>query len=71
MWCSNSLTLFDGDIVQGSDFRAGKGPAAYLTVCGDSPMNGSFDEFKEYARQLSPVFDRERLVLSTVKGSIG
>ena len=71
VWCSNSLTLFDGDIVQGSDFRAGKGPAAYLTVCGDSPMNGSFDEFKEYARQLSPVFDRERLVLSTVKGSIG
>ena len=72
VWCSNKLSLFDGDIVQGCDYRAEAGACAYLTVCGDSVMNGSFEEFKKYAKDFKPELDRETLTLTTSKGqSIG
>lgn len=68
VWCSNKLSLFDGDKVQGSDFRAECGAAAYFTACGDSVTNGSFDEFKKYAKEFAPEFDRDALILTTAKG---
>ena len=72
VWCSNKLSLYDGDITQGCDYRAEAGACAYLTVCGDSVLNGSFDAFKRYAKDFDPVLDRKTLTLSTAKGqSIG
>ena len=72
VWCSNKLSLFDGDKVQGCDFKAECGPAAYFTVCGDSTMNGSFDAFKKYAKDFAPSFDTETFTLNTALGhSIG
>ncbi len=72
VWCSNKLSLYDGDICQGTDFRAENGPAAYLTVCGDTETNGSYESFKEYAFSFAPAFDRETLTLKTAKGqSVG
>ena len=68
VWCSRKLTLFDGDVTQGCDFRAEKGAAAYFTALGDSSENGSFEEFKKYAKDFSPKFDTESLVLTTEKG---
>ncbi len=72
VWCSNPLSLYDGDISQGCDWYAEQGVAAYLTVCGDTTMNSSFDEFKKYAKDFAPKFDRDTLTLTTSKGqSIG
>ena len=68
VWCSNKLSLFNGDITQDCDFRAECGAAAYLTVCGDTDSVGSFDEFKDQAKRLAPAFDRDGLVLTTEKG---
>ena len=68
VWCSNKLSLFDGDIVQGCDYRAEEGASAYLTVCGDSLTNGSFESFKKYAKEFAPEFNRETLILTTSKG---
>ena len=64
VWCSNKLSLFDGDITQGCDYRAEAGACAYFTVCGDSVTNGSFEDFKKYAKGFSPAFDRENLILT-------
>ena len=64
VWCSNKLSLFDGDRTQGCDFRSECGAVAYFTVCGDSVMNGSFESFKKYAKEFAPEFDRETLVLT-------
>ena len=72
VWCSNKLSLFNGDKVQGADFRAECGAAAYFTVLGDSEINGTFDNFKTYAKNFEPSFNRDTLTLSTEKGhSIG
>ena len=30
-------------------------------------MNGSFEEFKKYAKDFAPAFDREKLILTTSK----
>ena len=68
VWCSNKLSLFDGDRTQGCDFRSECGAAAYFTVCGDSVLNGSFDGFKKYAKEFAPEFDRDALILTTAKG---
>ncbi len=64
VWCSNELSLYDRDIAQGADWRASYGCAAYLTVCGDTELNGSFELFKKYSKELSPSFDREKLILT-------
>ena len=68
VWCSRGLTLFDGNKVQGCDFRAECGASAYFTVCGDSYVNGSYEEFKKYAKDFSPAFDEEAMILTTAKG---
>lgn len=68
VWCSNKLSMFNGDKVQGADFRAECGAAAYFTALGDSATNGSFDDFKKYAEGFAPSFDRETLTLTTAKG---
>ena len=61
-------TVFDGDIVQGCDFRAERGAAAYFTALGDTVICGTFDDFKKYAKSFAPSFDRETLTLTTAKG---
>lgn len=72
VWCSNKLSLYDGDICQGCDYRASLGPAAYLTVCGDTETAKTLDDFKKYARSFAPAFDREKLILTTARGqSVG
>ncbi len=68
VWCSNKLSLFDGDIVQGCDFRAECGAAAYFTALGDTVMCGTYDDFKRYAKSFAPSFDRETLTLTTAMG---
>ena len=72
MWCSNTLTMFDEDIVQGCDFRAASGPAAYFTVCADTDICNCFKDFKRYAKDFRPKLDRDTLTLTTAKGhSVG
>jgi hypothetical protein len=68
VWCSNKLSLFNGDVTQGCDFRAERGAAAYLTALGDTVSCGSFEDFKRYAKEFSPEFNRDTLTLTTAKG---
>ena len=68
VWCSNKLSLFDGDKVQGCDFRSECGAAAYFTALGDAVQNGSYDQFKKYAKEFAPSFDKATLILTTAKG---
>lgn len=68
VWCSNKLSLFNDDIRQCCDFRAECGAAAYFTVCGDTELCGSFEDFKKYARDFAPEFDKDALILTTAKG---
>ncbi|MGL1894573.1 MAG: hypothetical protein OCD02_23305 [Spirochaetaceae bacterium] len=67
IWCNHSLEKYN-DRLFDCEYRVYKKKTAFIVKCSSEKESGNFDNFKNECLNLKPLFDSDRLLLTTTEG---